>query len=72
MHSGAEGDNPNRGGRRVKGRRSRNLQMPLPGVFVGRFPPSLRASELKTQVCSTFPLMNANAILQPSGLQSGA
>ena len=50
VHSGAEGDNLNRGGRRVKARRSKNLQQPLPGVFVGRFPPSLRASELKTQV----------------------
>lgn len=50
VHSGAEGDNLNRGGRRVKARRSKNLQQPLPGVFVGRFPSSLRASELKTQV----------------------
>ena len=48
-HSGAEGDNPGRGNRR-KQRRGRNMQGPLPGVFVGRFPSSLRASELKSQV----------------------
>ena len=50
-HSGAEGDNSGRGGRR-KQRRTRNTQAPLPGVFVGRFPSSLRASELKSQVCT--------------------
>ena len=52
-HSGAEGDNPARGNRR-KQRRPRNLQGPLPGVFVGRFPSSLRASELKSQVLASL------------------